>query len=134
MGWFDEQIRERIEHDNEIFSKSMADMAGVVMGEKVYKTLNNERILAKNAIDEILKFYNIKSKELPDSIKNLNDQLEYLMRPSGIMRRMVNLEGTWYKDSIGAMIGFRKDDGTAVALIPNKTSGYSFLIQSLVSV
>lgn len=131
MGWFDEQIRERIEHDNEIFSKSMADMAGVVMGEKVYKTLNNERILAKNAIDEILKFYNIKSKELPDSIKNLNDQLEYLMRPSGIMRRMVNLEGTWYKDSIGAMIGFRKDDGTAVALIPNKTSGYSFFDSKL---
>ena len=131
MGWFDEQIRERIEHDNEIFSKSMADMAGVVMGEKVYKTLNNERILAKNAIDEILRFYNIKSKELPDSIKNLNDQLEYLMRPSGIMRRMVNLEGTWYKDSIGAMIGFRKDDGTAVALIPNKTSGYSFFDSKL---
>lgn len=131
MGWFDEQIRERIEHDNEIFSKSMADMAGVVMGEKVYKTLNNERILAKNAIDEILKFYNIKSKELPDSIKKLNDQLEYLMRPSGIMRRMVNLEGTWYKDSIGAMIGFRKDDGTAVALIPNKTSGYSFFDSKL---
>ena len=131
MGWFDEQIRERIEHDNEVFSKSMADMAGVVMGEKVYKALNDERILAKNAIDEILKFYNIKPKELPDSIKNLNDQLEYLMRPSGIMRRMVNLEGIWYKDSIGAMIGFRKDDGTAVALIPNKTSGYSFFDSKL---
>lgn len=131
MGWFDEQIRERIEHDNELFSESMADMAGVVMGEKVYKALNDERILTKNAIDEILKFYNIKPKELPDNIKNLNDQLEYLMRPSGIMRRMVNLEGAWYKDSIGAMIGFRKDDGTAVALIPNKISGYSFFDSKL---
>ena len=32
MGWFDEQIRQRIRHDNDVFSNAFADMSGVVMG------------------------------------------------------------------------------------------------------
>lgn len=32
MGWFDEQIRQRIENDDEVFSEAFAKMADVVMG------------------------------------------------------------------------------------------------------
>lgn len=127
MGWFDEQIRERMKHDDDAFADAFASMAHVVMGEKISQALKDSRIQTKNAIDEILKFYHIKAQELPEQIKDINDQLEYLLRPSGIMRRMVHLEGAWYTDAIGAMIGMRKEDGTPVALIPNAFSGYSFL-------
>ena len=51
------------------------------MGEKVLASLNDDRIVAKNEIDEILKFYHVKSREVPDSIEDMNEQLEYLMRP-----------------------------------------------------
>lgn len=127
MGWFDEQIRQRIQHDDDSFSDAFAAMAGVVMGERITRALNDDRVQAKNAIEEILKYYHVKPLELPDGIKDMNDQLEYLMRPSGIMRRTVNLEGTWYKDAIGALLGSRKDDGTPVALLPCGLTGYRFL-------
>jgi len=127
MGWFDEQIRQRIQHDDDNFSDAFAAMAGVVMGERISRALNDDRVQAKNAIEEILKYYHVKPLELPDSIKDMNDQLEYLMRPSGIMRRTVNLEGAWYKDAIGALLGSRKDDGTPVALLPYGLTGYRFL-------
>ncbi len=126
MGWFDEQIRQRIQHDDDSFADAFASMAGIVMGEKISRALNDDRIKAKNAIEEILKYYHIKPLELPDGIRDMNDQLEYLMRPSGIMRRTVILEGAWYKDSIGALLGIRKDDGTPVALLPCGLSGYRF--------
>ncbi len=126
MGWFDEQIRQRIRHDDDNFSDAFASMASVVMGEKIVCALNDDRILAKNAVDEILKYYHIKPTEVPDGIKDINDRLEYLMRPSGIMRRMVKLEEAWYNDAIGAMLGTRKDDGTPIALIPHGLSGYRF--------
>ncbi len=126
MGWFDEQIRQRIQHDDDNFADAFASMAGIVMGEKISRALNDDRIKAKNAIEEILKYYHVKPLELPDGISDINDQLEYLMRPSGIMRRTVNLEGAWYKDSIGALLGSRKDDGTPVALLPYGLSGYRF--------
>lgn len=126
MGWFDEQIRQRKQNDNDVFADSFINIAGAVMGGKVSAALNDSRQLTKDAIDEILKFYHVKSREVPENIKDTNEQLEYLMRPYGIMRRNVNLEDGWYKDAIGAMLAVKKSDGSIVALIPAGLSGYSF--------
>ena len=81
---------------------------------------------AQGAIEEILKDYHIKSREVPDSVKGLNDRLEYLLRPNGIMRRNVNLPKGWYRDAIGAVLGTRRDDGSVVAFIPKGLSGYVY--------
>lgn len=126
MGWFDEQIRERIQHDDDNFADAFASMAGVVMGERISRALNDERVQAKNAIGEILKYYHVKPRELPDGIRDMDAQLEYLLRPAGIMRRTVKLEAGWYRDAIGAMLGSRKDDGSPVALLPHGLTGYRF--------
>lgn len=127
MGWFDEQIKQRMQNDDDAFQGAFAQMAGVVMGQKVSSALGDGGQAAKDAIHEILKYYGVKPQELPDSLRDLNEQLEYLMRPSGIMRRTVTLEKGWYKDAVGAMLGTRTDDGSVVALIPTGLSGYSFL-------
>ena len=127
MGWFDEQIRQRIEHDESAFENAFDDLASVVMGDKLARKLSDERVQTKSAIDEILRYYRVKPLELPDNISDINDQLEYLMRPSGIMRRVVKLEGEWYRDAVGAMLGTRSDTGKPVALLPGRMAGYSFL-------
>lgn len=127
MGWFDEQIKLRMQNDDDAFQGAFAQMAGAVMGQKVSAALGNGGKAAKDAIEEILKYYGVKPQEIPDSLRDLNEQLEYLMRPSGIMRRTVILEKGWYKDAVGAMLGTRTDDGSVVALIPTGLSGYSFL-------
>ena len=126
MGWFDEQIKQRKQNDNDVFADSFVNIAGAVMGSRVFTALNDERQIAKNAFDEILKFYHLKTREIPDSIKDRNEQLEFLLRPHGIMRRTVTLSRGWYKDAIGAMLGVRKADGAVVTLIPTGLSGYSF--------
>lgn len=126
MGWFDEQIKQRKQSDNDIFADSFVNIAGAVMGSRVSAALNDERQIAKNAFDELLKFYHVKTREIPDNIKDRNEQLEYLLRPHGIMRRAVTLSKGWYKDAVGAMLGVRKSDGRVVALIPTGITGYSF--------
>lgn len=126
MGWFDEQIRQRVEQDEAVFSEAFEDLASVVMGQRLARALNDQRVQAKSAIDEILKYYHARILELPEDIVEIQDQLEYLMRPSGIMRRMVQLKGAWYRDAAGAMLGTRTDTGTPVALLPGKLGGYSY--------
>lgn len=126
MGWFDEQIRQRKQNDDDVFADSFVNMAAAVMGSKVSASLNDSRAATKNAIDEILKYYHVKSREIPDGIKDKNEQLEFLLRPYGIMRRTVKLDGAWYKDAVGAMIGVLKEDGSVVAFIPTGLSGYSW--------
>ena len=126
MGWFDEQIRDRKKNDDEAFAEAFANMAAAVTGKRVDAALNDDRTVTKDAIDEILKYYHIKSREVPDNISDMNEQLEYLMRPYGIMRRTVKLEGKWYRDAVGAMLGVLKESGRVVALLPSGLSGYSY--------
>lgn len=126
MGWFDEQIRDRKQNDDEAFAEAFANMASAITGRKIEASLNNDRAVTKDAIDEILRYYHVKSREVPDGISDVNEQLEYLMRPFGIMRRTVKLEDGWYRDAIGAMLGVLRESGRVVALIPTGLSGYSY--------
>lgn len=126
MGWFDEQIKQRKQNDQDVFADAFINIAGAVMGSRVSTALNDERQQMKNAFDEILRFYHINTKEIPDNITDRNEQLEYLLRPHGIMRRTVTLSKGWYKDAIGAMLGIRKSDGMVIALIPTGFSGYCY--------
>lgn len=127
MGWFDEQIRQRKQNDDDVFADSFVNMAAAVLGSKVTGSLSDGSAAAKSAIDEILKYYHVKSREVPDNIKDTNEQLEYLMRPYGIMRRTVRLEKGWYRDAVGAMLGVMKESGRVVALIPTGFSGYCYI-------
>ena len=126
MGWFDEQIRARKEADRAVYEESFEEMASAVMGRRMNAALNDDREITADAIGEILKFYHVKPQEVPDNIKDMNEVLEYLLRPSGFMRRTVYLEKGWYHDAVGAMLGTRSDDGSVVALIPSGLSGYRF--------
>ena len=126
MGWFDEQIRQRMCSDDEMLEDSLVGIAGAVLGTRISAAMKDDRIRAKCAIEEILKFYHVKPSEIPEDVKDINDQLEYLLRPCGIMRRRVKLEGEWYRDDFGAMLGTLKKDGTVIALIPDWTGCYSY--------
>ena len=126
MGWFEEQIKQRRKNDEDTFSRSFVDIADAVLGTQrsAINDGNDERELG--AIGKILEYYKVKPRQIPNSIKTLNDRLEYLLRPNGIMRRNINLEKGWYKDSIGAVLGTRKDDGSTVAFIPKGIAGYVY--------
>ncbi len=126
MGWFDEQIKQRKRNDDAIFEEAFVGIADAVLGSKMSAAFVSDEERAEGAIGEILKYYKVKPREVPDSIKGLHDRLEYLLRPHGIMRRNVNLEKGWYKDAIGALLGTRKDDGSVVAFIPKGLSGYVY--------
>ena len=126
MGWFDEQIKQRRKNDEDVFAGAFVDIADAVLGTRKSRASDNFDERELGAICEILRYYKVKPRQVPDSAKTLNDRLEYLLRPSGIMRRNINLEKGWYKDSIGAVLGTRKDDGSTVAFIPKGLSGYVY--------
>lgn len=128
MSWFEEQLRYREETDNANFEDAIDSIAGAVMGKRLRDALSQNEI-AGSAIEEILKFYHCKSKseELPPQINTIDEQIEYRMRPFGIKSRTVTLEKGWYSHAVGAMLGTLSEDGSAVALIPGKLSGYKLI-------
>lgn len=125
-GWFDEQIKNRIRYDEEGFLDAFAQLSSIVMGKSaISDSLNTDRLKTKNAIDEILKYYHVKPAPLSEDIEDMNDQLEYLLRPTGIMRRPVKLEGKWWHNAVGPMLGQTKN-GDVVALLPAGLNWYKF--------
>lgn len=128
MTWFEEQLRYREETDNANFEDAIDSIAGAVMGTRLRDALSQNEI-AGSAIEEILKFYHCKSKseELPPQINTIDEQIEYRMRPFGIKSRTVTLEKGWHSHAVGAMLGTLSEDGSAVALIPGKLSGYKLI-------
>ena len=126
MGWFTEQIKQRAENDQNVLEDSLFRMATVVMDKWDANRLEDERLIVREAIDDILKFYHQKPVEIPENIKDVNDQLEYVLRPTGLMTREVELEEGWQNDAYGPMLGYLKEAGTAVALLPGTIYGYYF--------
>ena len=126
MGWFDDQIKERINNDNEMFSEAFHDMSGVVMGKTgFYEGFSSNEKQAQNALYEILRFYHIRPQELPLDVKEIDKQIDFLLRPNGIMKRDVVLGENWYHDGIGPLLA-TTTDGKIIALLPRKVSGYKY--------
>lgn len=126
MSWFNEQILERQKRDDEAFSDAFEQISRAVTGKRAAASANDDRLASLDAINQILRYYGAKPGEVPEKITDLNDQLEYMTRPHGIMRRQVSLTDGWYKEAIGAMLASRRSDGSVVALLPAKITGYYF--------
>ncbi|MBQ9384037.1 MAG: NHLP bacteriocin export ABC transporter permease/ATPase subunit [Ruminiclostridium sp.] len=126
MGWFDEQIKQRRERDRQMLENSFFGAASVILGKHGAERINDEHVIARKAIDDILKYYRFKPSEIPETLTKHEDRLDYCLRPHGLMKRKIVLEENWWRDAYGAILAYRKDSGEPVALLPRKIRGYYF--------
>ena len=123
MSWFDEQIKQRKLSDDKAFDEAFFRIADSITGKNVAQSMADNREKALGAIGEIIRFYGGKMVDAGGAFSDINDELEYICRPNGIMRRSVKLEKGWYRDAFGAYLATDTRTGSVVALIPNRRSG-----------
>ncbi len=126
MGWFDEQIRQRMSRDREVLEDAFQRMAGVVLDKWNADGLLEGDQNARAALDEILAFYHFSPVEIPEDIGDVAGQMQYALRPTGLMTREVTLEEGWQRDAYGPMLCCMKEGGATVALIPGLLTGYYY--------
>lgn len=117
---FESQVDKRRRIDDEMYQNAFSDLISV-LGIKAKKSVKE----VTGAISEILNYLGYESPNVPDSIEDMNARLEYMIRPSGIMKRRVELNGRWWKDASGCFLGSTKD-GDIVAIVPGKWYGYEY--------
>ena len=120
-----------MQNDEDEFSFAFTELSSVVMGEAAAKAgLISPRQRTHNAVQEILKFFGQEIIPVPESITDTTEYINYCLRPSGIMKRRVELTGKWWREASGPMLGVLKpneelDKGAIVALLPSGR-GYAF--------
>ena len=97
MGWFEEQIQQRKQYSDDAFEEAFYKVADSVTGKNVAKSMKKDAKNTRDAIESVLKYYGVKKiKEVPPEITDVYEQLDYLIRPEGMMTRDVILEKGWY--------------------------------------
>ena len=126
MSWLESQIETRQRLDSELVDQSYAELAASITGKRTtpgFKTSDLE--LADGAARACLRHCGVNPGGAPDDITDFDERLEWLCRPSGTMHRIVHLDGKWYKDAFGAILGWL-DTGEPVALLPYPIGGYYY--------
>ena len=125
MGWFEEQIKHRMESDQEAFEDSIFNLSASVIGKKAARDMTDERIITRAAIEEIIKYMGFKPKDSFNDISDDND-IQSILKPYGIMFRDVELDEEWTKEAYGPMLGRLNSTGAAIALLPKPFKGYTY--------
>ena len=128
MGLFEDQIKQRMQNDKGVMKKSLDQLSGAVTGKKAtYADLEDPFFATRRAIEAVLGYYRCDVPDFPVHLEEFDEQMEYMLRLSGMMSRQVSLTEGWYHDAIGPMIGFFKDSSLAVALLPHPLFGYRYV-------
>ena len=123
---FEEQIRQRMKGDQRRLEDTFAHLAAAVLDRWSLQQLDDARLISQDAVDDILRYYHERTVEVPATIVDPYEQLEYAFRPCGLMMREVDLDDGWQRRASGAMLGYLEEGGRAVALIPGFMGGYWF--------
>lgn len=124
MGWFDSQIKERLEHDEDLVSQAAWDLSVAITGRAAGGAEVDAGKAAADAVGEVLAYYRVKPADAPRDPKSVRDLIDAQLRGTGVMCRRVVLSKGWQRDAAGAMLGFV--DGAPVALIPQPAGGFAY--------
>ncbi len=125
MDLFESQVEARRRFDDERLERALHRLSDAVTGARTAEGASR-LVQAGSALDHVLAYYGVEGGETPRGVKSMDELIQQRLRSTGIMCRPVRLSGAWYRDAMGAMLGFA-DDGLPVALIPLARGGYQFI-------
>ncbi|MDZ4132653.1 MAG: ABC transporter transmembrane domain-containing protein, partial [Dethiobacteria bacterium] len=122
---FEEQLNQRRLKDQEMFETAFADLASILGVRTGGKPPAEKEAAARGALEEILAYYEVPLPEVPESVFEIEAQFEYILRASGLIRRRVELIGSWWKDAQGIFLA-STGDGEIIVLKPGSYGGYFY--------
>jgi len=127
MSLFSQQIDARRRLDRDELEDSYARLAASVVGSgRAPRFTLGDAAAADDAVSAVLAFYGQTPAKVPDDITDPTERIDCALRPTGVMKRPVRLEGAWWRNATGAYMGTLKDGGP-VAIIPLRVRGYGYV-------
>ncbi len=124
---FESQMDKRVRLNNQLIERSYAELAASVTDPRRAPVITLDDIKQTDgAVKTCLKYLRAEAGAAPDSVRDLDERIDLLCRPSGTMHRKILLDGNWHHEAFGALLG-KLDTGEVIALLPRGMRGYYFL-------
>ena len=100
MSWFSEQINTRRRLDEQGLEDSYARLAASVVGSGRAPSFTlDDAAAADDAVSAVLAFYGQKPADIPEDVTDPMERIDCALRPTGVMKRPVRLEGAWWRNA-----------------------------------
>ena len=127
MSWFEEQLETRKRLDDDQVAEAYERIARAIEGSKRAPRMTLDDVEATDsAVAVVLRYFGKKPADVPVSLTDPSDRMEYAVRSCGMMKRKVMLEGRWWADATGAYLG-QLTTGEPVAIIPLGLRSYAYV-------
>ncbi len=127
MSDFQEEIRKRKKHEDELLSEAFQSISQAVAHHKIGDGIYEEGRDVKDALSQLLRYFDIKEKEVPKQLETLEEKLDFLLSSTGIFYREVQLEPSWFMDGMGVMMTTLKEDGSVITVVPGGAGGFVYV-------
>ena len=124
MGWFEDQVKTRKELDAKTFEDSFLSLAGIRTESQ--KGLSDEEVRDNFVISQILSYYHYQMIDIPSSITNFNDKLNYVLGHFHIEYHKVELTAAYEGDG-GPLLMFTLINNIPVILFPKGKDKYYYI-------
>ena len=127
MSWFEEQLETRRRLDDSQVEEAYERIARAVAGAKRAPRMTLDDVAATdNAVAAVLHYFGRTPAEVPESLTDAADRVDYAVRSCGMMKRRVKLEGRWWIDATSAYLG-ALTTGEPIAIIPLGLRSYGYV-------
>lgn len=126
MSDFDKQIRERKKHNELHLNRAVHSLSGAVNREEVFDSGMRLNDAENAALYDICRYYHLPDKELSSELTEIEEKMNYLLESRGVMRRMVKLDGAWWRSMSGPVLCRRKESGEYVPLFQGTFGQYCY--------
>ena len=127
MSWFEEQLETRRRLDDEQVAEAYERIARAVVGSGHAPRLKLDDVAATDsAVAVVLRYFGKTPADVPISLTDPSDRMDFAVRSCGMMKRKVVLEGQWWTDATGAYLG-QLTTGEPIAIIPLGLRSYAYV-------
>ncbi len=127
MSWFEEQLETRKRLDDAQVEEAYERIARAVVGAKRAPRMTLDDVAATDsAVAAVLRYFGKTPAEIPVTMTDAEERVDYAVRSCGMMKRSVRLEGRWWTNATGAYLG-QLQTGEPVAIIPLGLRSYGYV-------
>ncbi len=127
MSMYGEQLQKRLENEKQTVKENERMLANTISAQKVSASQNEYQ--AKDQllqIEKIADYYQLKVPFYETKDEALPELIELILRPTGISKRQVRLEGKWWKDGDGPLLVTFRGEDRILSIFPDNLRGYYY--------